>query len=181
MAEPPDIRMTHRAKDTDITVRTMTLADRDIEAEFVRRLSAQSRYFRFHSALRELTPDLLERFIHVSYPANMALIATVVDGGRERQVAVARYVTAPGDPRSAEIAVVVADEWQGVGLGTLMLTELRDLALAGGIRTLHMSILRENRRMLSLARQLGFNDRAPHGIDAARELGKSIEPGQEGG
>jgi acetyltransferase len=73
--QSPDIRIDFDLRGTTVTIRTMTAVDRDIESEFVRNLSEESRYYRFHSALRELTPELLDRFTNVKYPENMALDA----------------------------------------------------------------------------------------------------------
>lgn len=61
MTHPPDIQICLDLHDTTVTIQTMTPGDREIESEFVRNLSDKSRYYRFHSALRELTPELLER------------------------------------------------------------------------------------------------------------------------
>lgn len=170
----PDVRLIHDARGTPVTIRTITPADRDIEATFVRGLSDQSRYYRFHAALRELTPELLERFTFVSFPDNMALIATIEVEGREQQIAVARFAASAPDGSAAELAVVVADEWQGRGIGTRLLVELRDIALAAGYRRLHMSVLSENGRMMDLARRLGFVAGPPTDGFVSRELGKSI-------
>lgn len=158
-----------------VTIRTMRPADRDIEARFVSELSPVSRYYRFHSALKALTPAMLERFTHVNFPEDMALIATVADGDGEREIGVARYARLPGTDR-AEIAVVVADAWQGRGIGARLLLDLRELARAGGIRQFEASVLPGNKRMLELARSLGFTVRpAPAGDGQVLELGKEFD------
>lgn len=174
--DAPDICLQYVAGDTPVTIRTMTPADRAIEAEFVRNLSNESRYFRFHSALRELTPAMLERFTHVSYPENMALIATIGSVAGETQIGVARYAkTTPGGDE-AEVAVVVADDWQRRGIGTRLLKELRDVAVRGGIHKLHANVLAQNHRMLNLARELGFAYEKGSSSYTARQLGKSVVP-----
>lgn len=174
--KPPDIREEIDLGGHRLTLRTLWPEDRELEAAFVRGLSPRSRRYRFHSGLRELTPELLERFTHLDYPAEMALIATVGEAGAERQIAVARWVRSAEDPEGAEIAIAVADAWQDRGLGTRLLERLRDLAAAAGIPRLHANVLAENRRMLELASHLGFR------VDpAARErgsvlLGKDVAP-----
>lgn len=159
---------------TTVTLRTMHPADRDIEQRFVDGLSPQSRYYRFHSALKNLTPEMLERFTHVNYPDDMALIATVPDGPGAREIGVARYVRYPDTDR-AEIAVVVADAWQGRGIGARLLLALRTLAVTAGIRHFEASVLPGNSRMLELARSLGFTVRVADMEDSQTlELGKEI-------
>ena len=174
---PPDYKDTLEIADATVTIRTMQSADRDIEQRFVRGLSTQSRYYRFHSVLKELTPYMLERFTHVNYPDEMALIATVPEGVGEIQIGVARYVRIPKSD-TAEIAVVVADAWQGKGIGSRLLVDLRHLAMNAGIKHIEASVLSENRRMLDLARELGFSLKAMKPMDyLTLELGKDLEDG----
>ena len=171
----PDYHDELKVDGTPVTIRTMHPEDRDIEARFVAGLSATSRYYRFHSALRELNPAMLEHFTHVNYPHNMALIATVQDGKGEREIGVARFARYPGTD-SAEIAVVIADDWQGKGIARRLLTDLRQLAVAAGIRHLEANVLPGNRRALELVRALGFTVRtAGSGDGAAVELGKELD------
>lgn len=158
-----------------ITIRTMQPSDRDIEQQFIRGLSPLSRYYRFHSSLRELTPYMLERFTHVNYPDEMAIIATVPEGNGECEIGVARYARNPAAD-CAEIAVVVADAWQGKGVGSHLLVVLGKLARGAGIKHLEASILCGNRRMLRLAESLGFSIRPVTPGDAhTLELGKDVD------
>ncbi|UCB54961.1 MAG: GNAT family N-acetyltransferase [Thiotrichales bacterium] len=175
---PPAYKDTFEVAASTVTIRTMEPADREIEQRFVRELSPQSRYYRFHSALKELTPYMLERFTHVNYPDEMALIATVAEGDDEQQIGVARYIRKPGSD-TAEIAVVVADAWQGLGIGSRLLMDLRQLAIKAGIRRIEMSVLPANRRMLDLARELGFALKEMKLMDYSTiELGKEFEDGK---
>jgi acetyltransferase len=160
---------------TCVTIRAMQPSDRDIEQRFVRELSPRSRYYRFHAGLKELTPPMLERFTHVRYPDEMALIATVRESEGERQVGVARYARYPGTDR-AEVAVVVADDWQGKGIGSRLLLDLRRIAHDAGIRYLEASVLLENKRMLAMAQRLGFSIKPIRpGNGANLELGKDLD------
>ncbi|MCG6871222.1 MAG: GNAT family N-acetyltransferase [Gammaproteobacteria bacterium] len=170
--KPPDIRKNVTIRGTPVVLRTMMPADEHIETEFVRNLSDQSRYFRFHSALKELTPGMAESFTHVDYPDHMALIATITDGAEETQIAVTRYAKYP-QREIAEVAIVVADDWQGHGLGRRMLLEIRDCAVDAGIHELHMSILAANHRMIQFAKELGYRIEPGDG-SSSRELGKLV-------
>lgn len=172
--ETPDLRIEIERRGRRVTIRPITPDDREREAAFVRRLSPQSRYYRFHSSLRELTPELLARFTRVDYPDDMALVATVEDAGEQTQIGVARYATTPPGSSTAEVAIVVEDAWQGRGIGSRLLLELRRIALAGGIRHLHMRVLPENRRMIELAERLGYEPRPPDGDFRSRTLGKPL-------
>lgn len=172
--KPPKFEDSLLVDGTRVAIRTMWPGDREIEQEFVRGLSPQTRYYRFHSAIRELSPAMLERFINVNYPDEMALIATIDDDGRERQIGVARYIK-PEDSDVAEMAIVIADEWQGKGIGTRLLTDLRSCAIAAGIKRMRASVLSENRRMYELARKLGYDVEPRHGDFRTVELGKEFD------
>jgi acetyltransferase len=177
MMDLPDYKDSIDVAGTPVTIRIMQPSDRDIERQFVSELSPTSRYNRFHSALKELTPSMLERFTHVNYPDEMALIATVPEGTGEREIGVARYARYPGTDR-AEIAVAVADAWQGKGIGARLLLDLRTLATEAGIRHLEASVLPGNTRMLELARALGFTIRPEQAAAGqALDLGKDIDSG----
>jgi acetyltransferase len=174
MNAPPDYTDFLDVDGTRVTIRTMRPDDREIEDQFVRRLTPVSKYYRFHAALRELTASMLDHFTNVNYPEEMALIATVREADAEREIAVARYVRT-SEPDTAEIAVVVADEWQGKGIGRQLLQDLRDLAHQAGFRHLEARVLPDNRGMLQLAKNLGFHIKYGGDDPSAIELGKDVD------
>jgi len=98
---------------------------------FHRRLSPDTVYRRFFTFHPELTPGEVEWFTHVDHQRREAFVA-LADGDI---VAVARFDRGP-DPATAEVAFVVADEWQCRGLGTLLFDHLAGRAWALGVRTL---------------------------------------------
>jgi acetyltransferase len=138
-----------------LTIRALQPEHADLEVRFGLALSAQSRYERFLGGGVKLTPQLLARLVNVDYTRDAALIATVAFDGVETPVAVARYALAEDD-RTAEVAVTVADAWQGCGLGRLLLERVIDAARRNGVRELTGDVLATNARMLALARRLGF-------------------------
>lgn len=137
-----------------VTIRPIRPEDAQLEAEFVRNLSDQSRYMRFFSATRELSPAMLARFTQVDYDRELALIALPEDRPGP-MLGVARYTPNP-DGESCEFAVTVDDRWQGTGIAGLLMLALIDAARERGFRTMDGTILKANRRMLKFAKQLGF-------------------------
>ena len=142
------------ADGTAVTIRPIRAADLVLELEFASGLSFRSRYQRLMSAR---TPPLeeLRRFTDIDLERELALIATVRAGGRERQVGVVRYVR-EASPERAEIAIVLADDWQGRGLGTRLLLDLIAVATDAGVRCLTGTALSTNDAVLALGRKLGF-------------------------
>ena len=114
-------------------------------------LSSQSVYRRFFYGHQRLTSAEIERFTHVDYVDRLALV--VVDG--ESLVAVGRYERIP-ETSEAEVAFVVADEFQHHGIGTLLLEHLADAAVTRGITTFVAQTLTENHDMLDVFMKSGF-------------------------
>ncbi len=146
------------ADGTDLVVRPIRPEDAEIEAQFVRNLSPEAKYFRFMQSVRELTPEMLIRFTQIDYDRELALIAVVQEGSRDVQIAVTRYGTNP-DGESCEFAIVVADAWQHRGIGTRLLALLMEAARAKGFKLMEGEVLAENVPMLNLVRRLGFTVR----------------------
>ncbi|HXZ91535.1 MAG TPA: GNAT family N-acetyltransferase [Burkholderiales bacterium] len=142
------------ADGTAVSIRPIRAADLALEVEFARRLSPRSLYQRLMSTR---TPSLeeLRRFADIDPERELALIATVRAGDRERQVGVVRYVREPSTER-AEIAIVLADEWQGRGLGTRLLRGLIAAARKAKLQCLTGTALSTNDAVLALGRKLGF-------------------------
>jgi acetyltransferase len=132
---------------TQVLLRPIRPEDRPIETEFVRRLSDESKYLRFMTALRELSETMLNRFTRIDYDRDMALIAVVCENGLETEIGVARYV-ANADGTSCEIAVVVADLWQHRGIGTLLFAGIIEVAKSRGILAMEGIIMAGNHKML---------------------------------
>jgi acetyltransferase len=146
---------------TDATLRPIRPEDADLEQDFVNRLSAQSRYFRFMYGLEQLTPTMLARFTQIDYDREMALVAVTDDRTpRAQMLGVARYVTNP-DARSCEFALTVADDWQRRGIGRQLMQRLMTVAHDRGLELMIGDVLADNVRMLRLCERLGFRSQ-PH-------------------
>ncbi len=133
-------------------VRPIKPEDAGLIRHFFETLGPESRYFRFFRIKETLEPKEVEYFTHVDYADRMALIA-LLDG---RMIAVARYDREGHDGSSAEVAFAVADKHQGRGLGTQLLQLLTTHARSHGIERFHAYVLPENRQMMRLFRNSGY-------------------------
>ena len=138
-----------------VTVRPIGRDDARLEVDFVRHLSADSRYKRFMTTINELSPRKLVEMTDVDQVRHVALAATVEGDDPPAFVGVARYIVDPSG-RRCEFAVTVADAWQGSGLAGVLMQALIDVARARGVAAMEGDVLRTNRKMLRFARQLGF-------------------------
>jgi RimJ/RimL family protein N-acetyltransferase len=114
-----------------VLVRPVRSTDTWLLAEGFARLSERSRRMRFLGKKEGLSAGELRYYADVDHHDHEALVALDPAGGRV--AGVARYVRDAGDPQAAEIALTIADDWQGRGLGTVLLARLSDRARQEGI------------------------------------------------
>jgi acetyltransferase len=153
---PEALEAIERLRDgTEVKIRPIRPEDAEKETEFITELSDESRYLRFLSLVRHVTPEMIARFTQIDYDREMALIATRREEGRESIIAVARYVRDP-NPVSAEFAIVVADRAQRKGLASKLMGRLMTHARWAGIERLRGLVLASNGSMLELMDRLGF-------------------------
>ena len=131
-----------------LRLRLLQPGDGELLTRFFWRLSRETVYRRFFSPVTLPNETLLKRLVDVDHCEREALIALDDQG----IVGVARYGTGPGE--SHDIAVVVADDWQGRGLGALLLRRLAHIARLRGISSFHATMLGDNARAQSLVRGL---------------------------
>ncbi len=148
----------------EYTVRPIRPDDAQMLQALVSNLSQESRYFRFVSFMSELPPSMLARFTLIDYDREMALVGlhkqrvAGPDGEiveTERIVGVSRYITNP-DPSSCEFSLLVADDFNGKGIGSRLMESIMDVARQKGLAEVQGLVLARNPGMLKLMRRLGF-------------------------
>jgi acetyltransferase len=145
-----------------VRLRALRPADIELELRFVERLSPETLHLRLQSYASEVTRRDLERLLDTDYVDRLGLGAIADEGGDDALVGVSRYARIEGTTR-AECAIVVADDWQGCGLGTELMRSLAQAALARGVTCLEGEMLAENARIAEWARRFGFEVRTePH-------------------
>ncbi|MCA1726932.1 MAG: GNAT family N-acetyltransferase [Actinobacteria bacterium] len=139
---------------TKVLIRPITSDDKALLLGGFERLSEQSRYRRFLTPMPKLTDAQLRYLTEVDHDSHDAIVA--IDADRPWDgYGVARYVRLDGEPEVAEAAVTVIDEYQGRGLGTLLLVLLARAAIDRGIRRFRAYVLAENKPMRDLLESLG--------------------------
>ncbi|HJR18603.1 MAG TPA: GNAT family N-acetyltransferase [Actinomycetota bacterium] len=142
---------------TRVVMRPIEPVDRDAIAEGFEHLSEESRYRRFMGGVKRLTPPILEALTDVDHNDHEAWVAYAPDDRGSPGVGVARYVRLKDDPQIAEPAVTVIDEYQGRGLGTMMMDVLARDAVGHGIRRFRAYVLVENMPIIKILRRFGAN------------------------
>ena len=118
-------------------------------------LSPQSIYRRFFSPRQNLTDQEARQYANVDYKERLALVATPATDA-EHIVGVARY--APTEDRTAavEMAIVVADAYQGQGIGRALFRALAEAAQHNGFRWMLVETHVDNEAMVELAEHAGY-------------------------
>jgi RimJ/RimL family protein N-acetyltransferase len=135
-----------------VLIRPVRSTDAPLLADGFTRLSATSRWMRFLTPKKELSPAELRYLTDLDHHDHEALGA--LDHGNGRGVGIARYIRHTGDPHAADIAVTIVDAWQGRGLGTELLARLSDRARHEGIHRFTALVAAENVAVARLLRNM---------------------------
>ena len=169
IGEPPELLKLRDGR--VVAVRPLERGDRPLLAAGIKRLSDQSRYLRFASAKPRMTDRELDNLVDVDHHAHEALLA--IDPLTGQGVGVVRYVRVPGKPGVVELAATVADDWQGIGLGSALLAKLMERARDEGHTAFRASVLAVNRRSIAMLHRAGFRGRPGAGALLEYELALS--------
>jgi RimJ/RimL family protein N-acetyltransferase len=137
----------------ELLIRRITPADKDALVAGLGRLSERSVYLRFLSPKPRLSSSELRYLTEVDFIDHYALVA-VLAAAPDVVVGVGRWVRDADEPGSAEIAIVIADDLQGRGVGTELGRELADAAVARGVERFTASMLPENAAAHRLFRKI---------------------------
>lgn len=140
---------------TPVTLRPIRPEDETLEARMLDYISTNSLYYRFFGYVPKITHEWLSRFTHIDYDREMAIIAEIDRGDQKEMIGVVRIIEdAWGE--SAEYAILVADQWQGKGLGRMMTEYIIEIARQRGIEHLVASVLPSNTGMIHLFESFKF-------------------------
>jgi len=143
---------------TPVLIRPLASKDRQLEESFIERLSHRSRRLRFLGDFEHASAATIDRLMDVDYHSRMAFVALVHENGCLREIGVSRYA-ATSDGKRCECAVTVSDDWQGRGLGVILMRHLIDVARRNGFKKMFSIDASDNQPMRDLAAYLGFTRR----------------------
>jgi GNAT superfamily N-acetyltransferase len=136
-----------------VRIRRMRSSDDELLLRGFERLSPESRYRRFLAPVPELSSRMVRYLTDLDHRDREAMIA--LDGQCQEGLGIARYVRDPKCRDAAEVAVTVIDDWQGRGLGTLLLEAISARARDEGVETFTALMLAQNHEMRDLLEALG--------------------------
>jgi acyl-CoA hydrolase/GNAT superfamily N-acetyltransferase len=139
-----------------LLLRPVKLSDEHLLKDFFYSLSNDSMYRRFISTRTDMHHDRLQPFVAIDYTKEMVILAVLQQEEQELIVGMAQYLI-DESRHIAEVAFVVRDDYQGKGIGAVLLNYVTYLARKSGLLGFTAAVLMENRQMLQLFEKMGFN------------------------
>jgi RimJ/RimL family protein N-acetyltransferase len=154
-----------------VEIRALRPEDRDALRIAVGRASTQSLYRRFFAVKRHFTEQEIEFFTNIDFVNHVALVAVAEEGGRSMVIGGARYIAV--QPGTAEVAFAVIDQYQGQGVGAVLMRHLTTIARDAGLKELIAEVLPDNIAMLKVFEKSGLPlhmERAPQVVHVSLRL-----------
>jgi ribosomal protein S18 acetylase RimI-like enzyme len=155
MSGTADYSVKERLRDgRELEIRALRPEDQADMLAAIGRTGTQSLQRRFFVAKRGFSDREIAFFMNIDFINHVALIALVAENGRRTIAGGGRYIVV--QPGRAEVAFLVVDGYQGLGIGSALARHLAELARQSGLEELVADVLPENTAMLKLFKKLGF-------------------------
>jgi RimJ/RimL family protein N-acetyltransferase len=155
---PENYSATERMRDgREVEIRALQPDDRDDMLAAIGRTGTQSLQRRFFVVKRGFSEKEIAFFMNTDFTNHVALVALAEEDGRKVIIGGGRYIVT--EPGVAEIAFVVIDDYQGQGIGTLLMRHLAVVGRAAGLKQLIAEVLPENAAMRKVFGKFGFEAR----------------------
>ena len=152
---PEDLIVHMKTSDgADLVVRPIRPTDEEMMSDMFYDLSDQTIINRFFSMLKSMPHRRLQEFCCIDYEEDMSLVVISGKSPRQKMVGVGSYHLNPATNR-AEIAFLVADDWQGRGIGTYLMQYLVKVAKSKNIKGFTAEVMRDNVAMIALMHKAG--------------------------
>jgi acyl-CoA hydrolase/RimJ/RimL family protein N-acetyltransferase len=136
-----------------ILLRPIKPSDATMKQHFFYSLSKETIYKRYFSQLKAMPIKRIWPYVMIDYENEMVIVASITENGLETIVGIGSYVKVPGT-ETAEVALVVRDDWQNKGLGTALLNYLIEIGKNKGVKSFTAWVFTENIKMIHLFKKL---------------------------
>lgn len=138
-----------------VLLRPIRPSDEPLMNELFKTFSEETVMYRFFGVIKEMSHRELARYCNVDQDKEIAIVAEIDEDGRKRLIGVVRLAIEP-EGKSGEIAFVVGDPWQGLGLGSRMVDYLIEIGEAKRLDTIFALMLSTNFRAIEFLQKRGF-------------------------
>ncbi len=140
-----------------VLIRPAKPEDKPLIKEFMKRVSRESLMMRFMAAVSEVPDSVIDNMCEGDFKTAGCLVAVINEGGKDRIVGIGNYV-GTGNGKSAEVAFLIEDAFQGKGISTILLERLAGLAAANGYIEFEAEVLPDNQPMINVFNSSGFKN-----------------------
>jgi acetyltransferase len=139
----------------EVMLRPIKPEDEPLWLEMFQSFSEESIRYRFFQILRDTPHEVRVRYCNIDYDREIAIVAELTEKDRKKILGVGRLSMEP-DGKSGELAFIIGDQWQGLGLGTKIVDYVIEIAKEMGVETVYAIMLPDNYRALNLTKKMGF-------------------------
>jgi acetyltransferase len=139
---------------TKVLLRPIRPEDEGRFSELLKSLSEETMRFRFFALIKEMSHETLTQYCNLDYDREIAIVAELQQGSR-RIIGAARLIVELGG-KSGEFAVLVGDQWQGLGLGSKLIDYIISIAKDMRLEKIHGDVIASNYKMIRLCDKKGF-------------------------
>lgn len=153
---PADILHTHVFPgNISVRFRAIKPSDEEDMRKLFYRFSDKTVYYRYFSPIKTMPHMKMQEYVNVDYGHIMSIVGLAEDAGRLRIIAEGRYVLSKDRP-FADVAFVIDEKFQGLGVGSFLLNLLISVARKRGVEGFTADILIENKPMLKVFEKAPF-------------------------
>ena len=145
----------HLKDGREILFRPIKPEDEPLWLEMFQSFSDESIRYRFFQVLKETPHEVRMRYCNIDYDREIAIVPVIKENGAEKILGVGRLVIEP-DGKTGEIAFIIRDKWQGLGLGAKLVAYVIDIAAEMGVKKVIAIIMNDNCRAIKLVEKRGF-------------------------
>ena len=145
----------HLKDGREILFRPIKPEDEPLWLEMFQSFSEESIRYRFFQILKETPHEVRVRYCNIDYDREIAIVPIIKEENTAKILGVGRLTIEP-DGKTGEIAFIVRDKWQGLGLGAKLVDYVIEIAAEKGIKRIVAIIMRQNHKAINLVEKMGF-------------------------
>lgn len=138
-----------------VLLRLIKPEDEPLWLEMFQNFSEESVRYRFFYMIKDTPHKMRARYCDIDYAKEIGIVAELEEEGRRRILGVVR-LEIDSDGKEGEMAFIVADPWQGLGLGSQMVDHMIEICKNRGLETVYALTLPDNNKAIRLLKKRGF-------------------------
>jgi acetyltransferase len=138
-----------------VLLRPIKPEDEPLWLEMFQSFSEESIRLRFFQIIKDTPHEVRVRYCNIDYDRELGIVPEIEEESRRKIMGVVRLIIEP-DEKTGEVAFVVADPWQNLGLGSKMLDYMIEICKEKNLETIYGIMLADNYRAINLMKKMGF-------------------------